>query len=220
MIESIRHSYSGVFWVDAGVLVTGNLEDLIESVISKGALVYKNYDHLNESWTTKSCQDVMEISGKELASSQVMGNFLAFSFTSKRGSKLFNDWKYWSSNPRAIRGDAKHHRHDQTILSILVARHEIELTDYSDSTAIARFKNDYQEALKSRIVFLSHRRWLLLTPKKLNKDKKMLISLFRILTLPDVFRLLKFRTKWRLRWSPLGVSVATFIKKATLQFSD
>jgi len=220
VIESIAQSYSGAFWADAGVLITGNLEDLVASVNRKGALVYKNYDHRNESWTTKSCLEVMDVSDKELAASQVMGNFFAFSFTSKLGIELFNDWVYWSSNPRAIKGDAKQHRHDQTILSILVARHGIELTEYADSTAIARFKIDYQEALKSKIVFLAHRRWLLLAPKKLNEDKKMLLFLFRILTLSDMFRLLRFRTKWRLRWSRLGVSVATLVEKITFQFID
>jgi hypothetical protein len=188
-------------WADAGVLVTRNLDDLLPIIVENGAFLIRNFEHINDTWTSDDCKAAMAASKYELNSSQVMGNFFGISLENCLGKKLFEDWVHWSEVPKAIKGDRLVHRHDQTILSILTARLGAKVIDYQGVTTIGRFKRDYKDAIANQQFFVSHRRWVGLIPLNLLVGKRRYILYFLPFLLVDVMRKYDWRTKWRIRWS-------------------
>jgi hypothetical protein len=143
----------------------------------------------------------MKVSKLELDSSHVMANFIGLSLTNKLGIKLLQEWVHWSKNEKAIKGQRISHRHDQTILSILAARMNINLMSFEKITAIARFHRDYKQAESSGMLFIAHRRWLLLNPIQILRGRKIAILEYFTRTFFDRVRIVRIRSVWRVRWS-------------------
>jgi len=201
VLSGLSTEYENFVWADAGVLITRNLDDLLPVIFEDGSFLVRNYEHINRTWTSDECKVLMATSADEMNSPQIMGNFFSFSLENISGKKLFKDWVEWSQYPKAIKGDRRFHRHDQTILSILAARFGTKITDHQGVATIGRFKKDYNGAIAERLFFVSHRRWLGLIPfKLLSQKKRFIIYLIPLLTV-DVMRKYFWRAKWKIRWS-------------------
>jgi len=201
VLSGLSTEHENFVWADAGVLITRDLNDLLPVIFEDGSFLVRNYEHINRTWTSDDCKVVMVTSAREMNSPQIMGNFFGFSLENTLGEKLFKDWVDWSQCPKAIKGDRRFHRHDQTILSILAARFDTKVTDHQGVATIGRFKKDYNSAIAERLFFVSHRRWIALIPfKLLNHKKRFIVYLFPLLIV-DVMRIYFWRAKWKIRWS-------------------
>jgi hypothetical protein len=203
-IGQFRTEYEGIFWIDAGVLVTRNLSEYISLVSEEGALLIKNYNHRNRDWTSQTCIERMKISNMELDSFQIMGNFFSISFSNRKGLSLFEEWFYWCRIEEVVKGDRKTHRHDQTVLSILASRFQYTLQPESNFTLIGRFRSDYFAAMKNQFVFVSHRRWIILLPTKLlsNQGLARINYLFR--ALKEFLRVVQLQFNFKARQTRFG----------------
>lgn len=201
--HSINHQ-RGIFWIDAGVVVTSNLTDLEHGIDIEGALLVKNENHLNLDWTSSSCANGMNVSPRELEAPQVMGNFFGISLTHPRGKKLMSEWVKWCRIENVIKGDRKSHRHDQTVLSILATRNELALVNHSTFTGIGRFGKDFREFTDKGVIYIAHRRWLYLIPTELLQGKYRHLFLYMFKSIPEIFRILRLRTIYRGRQTYAG----------------
>ena len=201
VLFELSSKYKTLVWADAGVLITRSTDDLFPIIVENGAFLIRNYEHINSAWTSDECRVVMATSEYEMSSPQLMGNFFGVSLENSLGKKIFEDWVYWSENPKAIMGDRRLHRHDQTILSILAARVGVKVIDYQGMTSIGRFKKDYKDSIANHQFFIAHRRWIGLIPFSLLEKKRVYILFFLPFLLVDVIRRYFWRAKWRMRWS-------------------
>jgi lipopolysaccharide biosynthesis glycosyltransferase len=201
VLFELSSKYKNFVWADAGVLITRSIDDLFPIIAENGAFLMRNYEHINSAWTSDECRVVMATSEYEMNSPQLMGNFFGVSLENSLGKKLFEDWVYWSENPKAITGDRRLHRHDQTILSILAARVGVKVIKYQGMTSIGRFKKDYKDSIANRHFFISHRRWIGLIHFSLLEKKRVYILFFLPFLLVDVIHRYFWRAKWRMRWS-------------------
>jgi hypothetical protein len=201
VLFQLSSKHRNFVWADAGVLVTRNIDDLLPIIVENGAFLVRNYEHINSTWTSDECKVAMATSEYEMNSPQLMGNFFGVSLENSFGKRLFEDWVNWSEDPKAIKGDRRLHRHDQTILSILAARLGAKVIDYQGTAVIGRFKKDYNSAIANRQFFVSHRRWIGLLPFNLLENKKRYILYFLPFLVVDVIRKYFWRARWRIRWS-------------------
>jgi hypothetical protein len=203
-ISNSINGHRGIFWIDAGVVVTSNLTDLEHGIDIEGALLVKNENHLNLDWTSSFCANEMNVSRRELDSPQIMGNFFGMSLIHPSGKKLMSDWVTWCRIENVVKGDRKSHRHDQTVLSILAARNELTLLNDSTFTGIGRFGKDFRQLANKGLVYIAHRRWLYLFPIELLKGKYRHLFLYTIRSIPEILRILRLRTIYRGRQTYAG----------------
>lgn len=126
--QSMTISGNSVLWLDAGVLLNRNPIDFINLSLVNSIGAIRNYAHKNVEWISEKCKEVMKVSPEELDAPQIQANMLFFS-KNQIGMGIVEEWCAYSSKPGAILGDVKSHRHDQTILSILISRHNIKIVD-------------------------------------------------------------------------------------------
>ena len=213
VLELVGETHNNLVWADAGGLITRELEQLEIPLKSDGVFLIRNYQHKNENWTSEDCKKIMGVNSFELNSSQVMGNFFALSLINQDGHNLFNEWITWSSNPLAIKGDRSNHRHDQTILSIMAARHHSKLTEPQGHTRIGRFGKDYRLSLSNGEFFLSHRRWISLFPINLVVGRKLQIIYLLPVICAGLTRQVYWRLKWRIRRSEAMTRVFPLVEE-------
>jgi hypothetical protein len=204
-------------WIDAGVLVTENLQKVFNEISSSGYYLMKNEQYLNHEWTSKLCIEVMRVSTEELNSPHIMANFFGISKVHPKGKVLLEDWMKWCQVEEAIKGDRSVHRHDQSILSVLSARHGLTPIDCNFSTRIGRFISDYKASKLGTEVFVSHRNWLYLRPSHLTLSNPFNHLDATLRHLPLHGKRLWLKIKWKLRWSMLG-SEYVLIRNKSLNF--
>jgi hypothetical protein len=126
--HSMKVSGNPVLWLDAGVLLNRNPNAFVNSSLINGVGAIRNHTHKNLEWTSEKCKEILQVTQKELDAPQIQANILFFS-KNEIGYRIVEEWCEFSSNPDAILGDSASHRHDQTILSILLSKHNIKIID-------------------------------------------------------------------------------------------
>jgi hypothetical protein len=150
---ALRHA-TEVLWLDAGVAVVNNLDYFFDSVAREGYCFFRNNEFKNLDYTSRDCARILGATNKMLFSAQIHGNILGFS-NRPEALNLVEEWCNYSSIRKAIVSKELLHRHDQSILSLLIARDELFVRD--GSGVIAEY-HDYQQALIENKLFLAHRR--------------------------------------------------------------
>jgi hypothetical protein len=150
----LRTGFPGdqVLWLDAGVAVLRDVAPAFEMIDRDGAILLDNPPHRNEEWTSGACAAVMGASAAELAAPQIEANVVGFE-VGGRWQAVFDEWLSYSTQRSAFVGDRRHHRHDQTVLSILAARYAMPVSERAAFSARASGEN----ASRERALFLVHR---------------------------------------------------------------
>ena len=151
----LRTGFPGdtLLWLDAGVAVLGALNPVFEKIERDGVFLVDNPPHRNDRWTSEECAAVMGASDDELLAPQIEANIVGLQ-VGGRWQSVFDEWLRYSTRRSAFVGDREHHRHDQTVLSILVARHGVPV---SERATYSRSR-DPEGARNAGALFLVHRR--------------------------------------------------------------
>ncbi len=155
---SLRDS-EAVLYLDAGVCLTRNPSKIFEIIKNDEFFMIRNNDNINADWISEECKEIMHATKFELQGCQVHGNILGFS-NSQKSKSLLETWVKWCSLEKALVSGLKNHRHDQTVLSILV--HRLNLKFNQQEIFILESRH-HSLATKKRLFFLAHRRefmWL------------------------------------------------------------
>lgn len=151
----LRTGFPGdtLLWLDAGVAVLGDVTPVFEMAERDGAFLVDSPQYRNDDWTSEECATVMGATEEELQAPQIAANIIGFHLGG-RWQSAFDEWLAYSTQPSAFVGDRRHHRHDQSVLSILATRHGIPVSEQ------ARFswRRDPEGARNAGVLFLAHRR--------------------------------------------------------------
>jgi hypothetical protein len=151
----LRTGFPGdtLLWLDAGVAVLGDLTPVFEMTERDGVFLVDNPPHRNDRWTSEECATVMCASKDELLGPQIEANIIGL-HVGGRWQAVFEEWLSYATQRSAFVGNREGHRHDQSVLSILAARHGMPVSER------ARFswRRDPESARKAGALFLAHRR--------------------------------------------------------------
>lgn len=150
----LRTGFPGdmLLWVDAGVAVLGELTPVFDVIERDGVFLLDNPANRNDRWTSRECATAVDASEKELRAPQIDASVVGL-HVGGPWQPVFDQWLAYSTQRAAFVGDREHHRHDQTVLSILAARHGMPVAER------ARFSRGYYErSIASGVLFLRHRR--------------------------------------------------------------
>lgn len=124
--------------IDAGTTFIDNIQPLIPIVQNKEIVVFYNNEHKNKYWTKRDCFLLMNCDEPSFHESvQVLGGYILCKKT-PFVINLLNEWLHFCQDIRIISDELnvcgkqnlegfKEHRHDQSILSNLAIKYQIEL---------------------------------------------------------------------------------------------
>ena len=151
--ESLRGSNT-LLWLDAGVCIANDINKLFELIDKQSTFFVKNNEFQNKDYISSECKALLSPSPSELDSFQIHANVLGFTNENESVS-LLNEWVLICSEPNAVLSLDSNHRHDQTVLSILIARRNFPL---SENKNFVLESDNYERAVKKSTLFLAHRR--------------------------------------------------------------
>lgn len=132
-----------IFYCDVGVelnnLARPEFVDLIHKCISRGALFFKNNGQQEYKWTKKEVLDYFNAGSNVVKTDQIQATCF-FMIKNSLNTKLVSEWKYLSllNNGMLISSEIpnsrqylgfKAHRHDQSLLSVLVKLKRLNCID-------------------------------------------------------------------------------------------
>ncbi len=127
-----------LFYLDSATQFVGDIEPLLNIVRIKNMILFSNDDHLNSTWTKRDCFYYMNCDTEQYhTGSQISACYIVFKKCDYT-VKLVSEWLSYAKDERIISDnenlcglpnlpDFKDHRHDQSILSILGIKYNIEI---------------------------------------------------------------------------------------------
>lgn len=146
--------FQNVLWLDAGVAISGKLDPVFSLLMQQGFLFFDNFERKNIDWTSRECLELMEFQTTDFGGLQISANMIGFT-NSKESLELIDEWIQFCSLPESMFSADPNHRHDQSVLSILIHRRNLPLAPFS---RFAHEGPDFKLAVDSGITLLAHRR--------------------------------------------------------------
>jgi hypothetical protein len=128
-----------VVYCDSGIEMIDDLDPLFEICHKQGGIVlFQTHGHQNKTWTKRDCFVLMGCDSTEYwDAQQLMGGFSIF-MKNERNIKFVEEWLHYCCNKFIVtdipnvcgQGNLpgfQDHRHDQSVLSILGVKHNIEI---------------------------------------------------------------------------------------------
>ena len=140
ILETMREAAEGdvVIYCDAGVEIGGDLSPLVEIASRKGIVLFSNRPHMQKEWTKRDAFVLLDAdSPRYWDAGQLMGGFMILQ-NNARARDFVNKWLAAMDDERVLTdapnragapnfSEFREHRHDQSILSILAMRENIEI---------------------------------------------------------------------------------------------
>lgn len=120
--------YSHILWADSPVYPLKKLENTLSILNKNKILLLDNVGWSIASYTNDKCLELLSISKTEAEENKmVMACFMAFDFSNETTNKIFDKYFYHATSG-AYKGEWSNHRHDQSVMSILAVKYNINLT--------------------------------------------------------------------------------------------
>jgi hypothetical protein len=127
-----------LLYIDAGASIINNIKPLINILTKKEIILFYNNGHKNKTWTKRDCFYYMDCDNKQYHDAeQLLAGYIVCKKTPFVIS-LLEEWLRFAEDERIITDISNEcglpnldgfvdHRHDQSILSILATKYNIEL---------------------------------------------------------------------------------------------
>ena len=172
IIETFNHLDEGdiVLYSDAAMEVIGDLTPLYNTASSiDGIMLFLVPGfHLNKMWTKKDCFSLMKCDSPIYHNARQSQGALSLWVKNEKTIEFLNEWAKIMRDPRVITDDPNFcgpnhpefidHRHDQSILSLLRIKHNIEV--YRDPTQFGNSEIDQFDNSPYPQLFNHHRQKL------------------------------------------------------------
>lgn len=154
-IQEIRKKgFETIIWMDSPVYAVKNIDAFIEYVKLNGFIFFDNLGYTIGDYTSDQCLTNFNMSREESFKQQmIMACLMGFNFKNQLATKLFNEYfiainfygNYegdWTNESNQVSKDnrVKGHRHDQSVMSIILAKENIKPL-HPHSTFFAYFGN-------------------------------------------------------------------------------
>ena len=155
-----------IFYLDSGAIVLRDVKVIYE-IVNKNDIFLVGDDHPNKKWTHAKCIEIMNATEPEINDFQLWAGILGYKVNGKY-QKLIDEAFAYSKIKECITGDRKHHRHDQSIYSILASRYSCPRQDlriYGEWISL-------EKAIEQNSVIYVHRRSYYNNNGLINKSNK------------------------------------------------
>lgn len=169
IIHNALHKVSDgdvVIYSDSGASVIADLSPLINICVSREGLVFfqvHNQDgkdggiHINRRWTKRDCFVLMQADREEFYNSGQIAGSPQFYIKNKKNIHFVEEWLSFCVDPRILTDAPNNcgldnlpefidHRHDQSILSILVKKYGLEVfrdpSQFGDHTKMEAYRRE------------------------------------------------------------------------------
>lgn len=161
-----------VIYSDAGLKVIDDLTPLFDLGRKKGLLLFKlpegdvpKYYHRAARWTKKDCFILMKADDQKYWNAQMSNGAVSVWCKNQFNIDLLDEWLKYARNPQIITDSPSmfgvndlnftDHRHDQSILSILRVKYDLEL--FRDPTQYGNSEKDIFDNSNYNQLFYHHR---------------------------------------------------------------
>ena len=144
-----------ILWIDSGAMLLKSCENIFD-IIQKNGIFLVGDNHKNKDYTHSDCIRIMCATEKEINDFQLWAGVVGYNKT--RYFNFINEAFKYAMIPGCLDGNQENHRHDQSILSILASRYEIDrhnIDIYGYWTDINRNLN---KAINIGSIIFAHRR--------------------------------------------------------------
>jgi len=126
-IKKVREmGYDIVIWFDSAIYAVKDISEFINHVKEHGQAFFDNIGFTIASYTNDICLKKMRMSRKTAEKHpMIMACLMAFNFTDKKTCKMFDEF-YNAAIPEIFGGDWTDHRHDQSAMSIILAKNKVK----------------------------------------------------------------------------------------------
>jgi hypothetical protein len=123
-----------VMWLDSGIVVLKPyIKQMFERLYHVGSWFSLDNEHTNKQWTHPTCIAIMHATATELSQCQLLAGITGYSVFCDKAVSLLKEAVTFCLQQDCVHGKHHHkytddcygHRHDQSILSILVARYQL-----------------------------------------------------------------------------------------------
>jgi len=153
-INELKKNYDIVIWADSCVYSIKSLDKFIEYININGFIFFDNLGYTIGDYTSDECLNNLVMSRDEsFKHPMIMACLMGFNFKNEKATKLFNEYYKatkikgcyegdWTNESNKVSQDnrVKGHRHDQSVMSILLAKEKIKPL-HPHSTFFAYFGN-------------------------------------------------------------------------------
>lgn len=132
-----------IIYSDSGAEIIASLQPLIDLCINRNGLIFFQVPcytgiFFNKSWTKRDCFTLMDADCTEFHNARQVAGSPSLYMKNERNIQFLQKWLFYCEDPKIITdqpntcGKRNHpefydHRHDQSILSILVKKHNLEI---------------------------------------------------------------------------------------------
>lgn len=137
--EAFSRGHNQVLWVDSTVVFNGPTTDLFKMLDEVPVLAFDNPGCPIPFWTNDRTMAELNWDPTDLRF-EVMACVLGFNFANEQTMPLFREWQraadagLFNVGERSLRPEFRDHRHDQSVISILIHRAGIPLVPYGTLT--------------------------------------------------------------------------------------
>ncbi len=118
--KAIDMGYDLILWLDSPVVAIKSIEPVFDHIESNGYVFFNNYGHPLGKWTNDKTLAYFDTTREEaMEIRQIMACVMGFDMRNASVYYLFQDYK--SLAFELYPGDWSSHRHDQSIMSLLLA---------------------------------------------------------------------------------------------------
>ncbi len=156
-LQNSKKFGKNILWLDAGCCLIDNMSSIYEKLINDQIFVVGDYSHPNYNFTHSLCKTIMNVSEKEINDYQISSGIFGFVSDGKYDELINKSWDYTLIDG-CIDGFYENHRHDQSILSILISRYDCPRQDIDIYGYWTDINRDLESAKNKGAVIFVHRR--------------------------------------------------------------
>lgn len=155
-----------VFYLDSGCVLLKNIEPIYARIKKMGTWLTLDPDHINRTWTHPTCSNILNATKNELDSNQLLAGVTGYDTQNIQVCAFFDEVFNYAKNKDCITGihhtdiygkDIKGHRHDQSIMSILINRYKLPTIS---KTMFLEWTNIDLAIKKQHTVFVHHGKYI------------------------------------------------------------
>jgi hypothetical protein len=152
--EMRKKGFETIIWMDSAVYAIKQLYEMLYYINLNGFIFFDNLGYTISDYTSDICMNNFDMSREEgFNHPMIMACLMGFNFKNQLSVKLFNEYYQavnvygnyegdWNNNTNQVSKDnrVKGHRHDQSVMSLILAKHNIKPM-HPHSTYFAYFGN-------------------------------------------------------------------------------
>lgn len=126
-IKKVRDmGYDIIIWVDSAIAAIKPFNHFIDYIKTNGYIFFDNIGYSIYDYTNQNCLNEMDMNNIDAKLyPMIMACLMGFNFNNKIACKIFDEY-YNAAMPKIYNGEWSNHRHDQSVMSIILAKNGIK----------------------------------------------------------------------------------------------